>query len=69
MKKTQLYNARWDKARREFLARNPLCVMCLESDLINPATVVDYIVPHRLHFAQTAEEIKTAQKRFWDEKN
>ncbi|WP_341538077.1 HNH endonuclease [Sodalis glossinidius] len=43
--------------------------MCLESDLINPATVVDHIVPHRLHFAQTAEKVKTAQKRFWDEKN
>lgn len=69
MKKTQLYNSRWDKTRRAFLARNPLCVMCLESDLINPATVVDHIVPHRLHFAQTAEELKIAQKLFWDEKN
>lgn len=69
MKKTTLYNARWDKARRAFLARNPLCVMCLESDLINPATVVNHILPHRLRFAQTAEEVKKAQKLFRGEKN
>ncbi|MCP1064684.1 HNH endonuclease [Serratia symbiotica] len=69
MKKTQLYNAHWDKVCKAFIARNHLCVMCQESDLINLATVVDHIVPHHLHFAQTAEEVKIAQKCFWDEKN
>ncbi|BGI51986.1 MAG: HNH endonuclease signature motif containing protein [Candidatus Hamiltonella defensa (Ceratovacuna japonica)] len=69
MQKKQLYNFRWDKARRAFLAKNPLCVMCQAHHLIHPATVVDHIIPHRLRFAQTTEEVTAAQKRFWDEKN
>jgi len=69
MQKKQLYNFLWDKARRAFLARNPLCAMCQANNFINPATVVDHIVPHRLRFAKTTEEVTAAQKRFWDEYN
>lgn len=67
MTKKRIYYSRWNKARRTFLAKNPLCVMCLESDLIHPATVVDHIAPHCQ--AQTTATLKTAQKLFWDEKN
>ncbi|MFT8210866.1 MAG: HNH endonuclease signature motif containing protein [Symbiopectobacterium sp.] len=69
MKKTTLYDSRWDKARRAFLAKHPLCAMCQANNFINPATVVDHIVPHRLHFAKTTEELKIAKKLFWDENN
>lgn len=41
------YDARWRKARKWFLSRNPLCVQCLEDGRLTPATVVDHVVPHR----------------------
>ena len=41
------YNSKWSKARKEFLAENPLCVMHRQRGLLEPATVVDHIVPHR----------------------
>lgn len=41
------YDARWRKARLHFLKRHPLCVMCEEKGVVEPAIVVDHIVPHR----------------------
>ena len=41
------YTKRWEHARKGFLAKHPLCVMCQEDGRITPATVVDHIVPHR----------------------
>ena len=52
------YDARWSKARDEFLAQHPLCVECRKKDYINPATVVDHIIPH-----------KGDKELFWDKKN
>lgn len=52
------YTGRWDKARKLFLKRNPLCVRCLAQSFTVPASVVDHIMPHR-----------GDQKLFWDESN
>ncbi|MCX5478464.1 HNH endonuclease [Kaistia geumhonensis] len=49
------YNVRWQKARQTFLARSPLCLGCESVGWIEPATVVDHVVPHD---GDTA--------RFWD---
>ena len=52
------YDAHWRKARKAFLSRHPLCVECLKSGVLTPATVVDHIVPHRGDHAL-----------FWNEQN
>lgn len=52
------YNARWRRARRRYLMDNPLCVMCKEKGVIQAATDVDHIIPH-----------KGDQDLFWDESN
>lgn len=52
------YDSRWRKARAWFLNAHPLCVMCLENERLEQATVVDHIVPHR-----------GDQILFWDESN
>src|SRR5689334_15702372 len=52
------YNTRWEKARKTYLMRNPLCVMCQKEGRVTPATVVDHIVPHK---GDTA--------LFWDTEN
>lgn len=41
------YNYRWQKARKEFLANNPLCAFCARDGEITIASVVDHIEPHR----------------------
>ena len=41
------YDSRWVKARKAFLARNPLCAYCEKAGRLVPATVVDHIIPHR----------------------
>lgn len=41
------YTYAWQQARIRFLKANPLCVLCEAMDLVEPATVVDHIVPHR----------------------
>lgn len=41
------YNTRWEKARKAYLMRHPLCVMCEKDGRITPARVVDHIIPHR----------------------
>jgi len=52
------YNSKWRKARKAFLARNPLCVHCKQEGKSTPATVVDHIEPH-----------KGNQRLFWDKNN
>lgn len=52
------YDAKWTKARDAFLDQHPLCVECSKKDYINPATVVDHIIPH-----------KGDKVLFWDETN
>ena len=41
------YDARWRKARRRYLEKHPLCVMCMKDGRYVRATDVDHIVPHR----------------------
>lgn len=52
------YDHRWQKARKQFLARHPLCAECERSRKLTSATVVDHIQPHR-----------GDQALFWDEGN
>ena len=52
------YDAQWAKARDAFLDEHPLCVECHKTRYINPATVVDHIIPH-----------KGSLELFWDESN
>ena len=52
------YNRRWRKVRKMYLNKNPLCVECLKSGIITPATVVDHIEPHKGDYG-----------KFWDEDN
>lgn len=37
----------WQAIRKDYLQRNPLCVMCQQDGRIAQATVVDHIEPHR----------------------
>ena len=41
------YNYRWQKARKSFLIRNPLCVECEREGRVESAVVVDHVIPHR----------------------
>lgn len=52
------YTYAWQQARLRFLKAHPLCVICEESDTIEPATVVDHKIPHR-----------GDQTLFWDRTN
>lgn len=49
---------RWVKAAKSWLRRNPLCVDCGELGVIEPATDVDHIKPH-----------KGDRRLFWDRSN
>ena len=52
------YGSKWQKARKQFLAANPLCVECLKEGRYVKATDVDHVVPHRGDL-----------KLFWDRGN
>lgn len=39
--------ARWRKLREYHLSVEPLCRFCLEREIVEPATVVDHIVPQK----------------------
>ena len=41
------YDTAWNRARRDYLAAHPLCVMCMAQGKYTKATVVDHIKPHR----------------------
>lgn len=44
----RLYDSqRWRSARHTYLGRNPLCLMCKSIGRLEPATVVDHVIPHR----------------------
>jgi hypothetical protein len=40
------YDARWERFRRAFLIRNPLCEYCMARGHVTPATVCDHDLPH-----------------------
>lgn len=52
------YGSRWQKARATYLTNHPLCVCHLANGRVEPATVVDHVVPHQ-----------GDQKLFWDTGN
>jgi len=52
------YDRKWREARAAFLRRNPLCLECFTEGKLEPATVVDHIIPHR-----------GDSKLFWDQRN
>ena len=52
------YGYKWQQARAGYLRSHPLCVMCQADGVIEPATVVDHIVPH-----------EGDQALFWDKRN
>lgn len=39
--------ARWQAIREAQLSMQPLCVMCLDGEVVEPATVCDHVTPHR----------------------
>lgn len=41
------YGARWQRLRKWWLLRHPLCTFCEKAGRIELATVLDHIVPHR----------------------
>lgn len=52
------YGNAWQRARKRYLAANPLCVRCESKGIFVKAVVVDHIVPHR-----------GDETLFWDESN
>ena len=52
------YDSKWRSARKLYLRKNPLCVKCRANGRLEPATVIDHIVPHR-----------GDPKLFWDQDN
>ena len=52
------YGSKWNKARRRYLEKHPLCVMCMKDGRYVRATDVDHIIPHR------GDPVL-----FWDENN
>ena len=55
----KLYNSsRWQRLRKQFLMRHPLCVECKKRDRVTPATVVDHVIPH-----------KGNEELFWNQEN
>lgn len=41
------YDNRWDKARKFYLIKHPLCVCCEANGVAHAATVVDHVEPHK----------------------
>ncbi len=52
------YTREWQKASKAFLAKNPLCVKCLEDNRLTPSTTTDHIIPHDGNY-----------ELFWDRNN
>src|SRR6188508_3869950 len=43
-----LYDSRrWRKLAKQQLQNHPLCKICLQNGLVEPATVVDHVIPHK----------------------
>lgn len=41
------YGRPWRRARAQYLASHPCCTLCLQRGIVEPATVVDHVIPHR----------------------
>ena len=42
------YDAKWQHYRKDYLARNPLCVVCLTANRVTPANQIDHIRPRAI---------------------
>ena len=42
-----LYDYRWQQARAQFLRDHPLCALCEARGIVEAATVVDHVIPHK----------------------
>jgi hypothetical protein len=68
----KVYDSKWDKARRAYLDKHPLCVMCQQQGQVVAATVVDHKVRHGLKAALASgveAAIALARRLFWDSDN
>lgn len=52
------YDYRWQKARKAYLAKHPLCVLCMAAGRTTASDTVDHRIPHRGDVTL-----------FWDETN
>ena len=52
------YGGRWQRERKRFLFKHPMCCYCERDGRVTAATVVDHIIPHR-----------GDQVLFWDQSN
>ena len=52
------YDTRWDKASKGYLKQHPYCVCCMANGIVELATLVDHIIPHR-----------GDRTLFWDQSN
>lgn len=52
------YGYKWQMARKAYLLKNPLCVMCEAAGRVQAATVLDHITPHQGN-----------QDLFWNQEN
>ena len=52
------YTRKWAEAREHYLIENPLCAECTKHDIVEAASEVDHIIPH-----------KGDMELFWDRKN
>src|SRR5688572_315626 len=41
------YGRKWNEAAKAYLRRHPLCVMCLKEERVEPAVLVDHVIPHK----------------------
>lgn len=39
--------SRWQAMRQRHLAEHPLCVYCLMQEIVEVATIVDHVIPHK----------------------
>lgn len=46
------HNTRWRRLRKSVLHSQPLCVMCLNDDVITEAVMVDHIEPVRVNISK-----------------
>lgn len=63
------YDSAWRRAAKAYLLRHALCVHCLARGIVERATVVDHIKPHKLSEAIRSgdpDRVAEARALFWD---
>lgn len=52
------YSSAWQRARKGYLQKHPLCIYCLKENRTTASDTIDHIIPH-----------KGNKKLFWDSSN